>query len=275
MAVLLAVLSSLTWGTADFVGGLMSRRRPAYAVVAASQGFGLVAVAVVAMLTRAWTAPAGWVPWAVGSGLAGTAGLLCFYAALGSAAMGVVSSIAALGALVPVVVGVLTGDHPSQAAVVGIALAVAGAVVASGPELAGQAPARPVLLAAAAGVCFGAALTFIQRGSAFSVVMTLTGMRAVSVALFLVAALALRTVGGLVARDAPLLAVVGVGDVSANLLFAVATQHGLLSVVGALGSLYPVVTVVLARFVLHERLRPVQQFGVAAALGGVVLVSMG
>ena len=275
MAVLLAVLSSLLWGSADFVGGVLSRRRPAYAVVAASQALGLIAVAVAAVLTRAWTAPGGWLPWALAAGVVGTVGLLCFYAGLASGTMGVVASIAALSALVPVFVGVLQGDRPSTLAFGGIALAVLGAVAASGPELRGGSPPGPILLAATAGICFGFALVFIERGARDSVVMTLTGMRAISVLMFVLAALALRTRGGLVVGDLPGLAVVGVGDVSANLLYALATQRGLLSVTGALGSLYPVVTVLLARFVLHERLHRVQQAGVVAALGGVVLVSVG
>jgi len=275
VAVLLAVLSSLAWGSADFVGGVLSRRRPAYAVVAASQALGLVAVGVVAVLTRAWADPVGWLPWAVAAGAAGTAGLVSFYAGLASGTMGVVSSIAALSALVPVLAGLLQGDRPSTAALGGIALAVVGAVAAAGPELRSGAPSRPIVLAATAGVCFGLALVFIERGARDSVVMTLTGMRATSVVVFAVAAIGLRSVGGLVVRDLPSLAMVGVGDVGANLLFAIASQRGLLSVTGALGSLYPVVTVLLARVVLHERLRLVQQVGVVAALGGVVLVSVG
>lgn len=272
---MLAVLSSLTWGGADFLGGLMSRRRPAYAVVAGSQACGLVAVTVVAVAATAWTAPTGWVPWALAAGLTGSAGLLCFYAALGSGVMGVVSAIAALGALVPVGIGVLLGDRPSTLAVTGIGLAVAGAVAASGPELSRGAPARPVVLAAVAGLCFGLALTCIERGAQTSAVMTLTVMRATSVGLFVVAALALRTNGGLSLRDVPALAAVGIGDVGANLMFALASQRGLLSITGVLGSLYPVVTVILARVVLGERLLRLQQIGVAAAVGGVVLVAVG
>lgn len=275
MAVLLAVLSSITWGSADFLGGLLSRRRPAYAVVAASQALGLVAIAVAALVLGAYRDPAGWVPWAVAAGIAGTTGLLCFYAALGMGTMGVVSSIAALGALVPVVVGVLQGDRPSALATAGIALALAGAVGASGPEVRSGTSSRPLVLAVASACTFGAALTFIERGARYSSLMTLTGMRVVSVGVFVVAALALRTVGGLERRDLPQLAVVGVGDVGANLMFAAASQRGLLSIIGALGSLYPVVTALLARVLLDECLRRVQQLGVAAAVGGVVLVSAG
>ena len=275
MSVVLALLSSVLWGTADFLGGLSSRRRPAYAVVAGSQACGLVSIAVVAAVTSAWHGPLGWLPWAVASGVAGSTGLVCFYAALAGGTMGVVSPIAALGAVVPLLVGVLTGESPSALALWGIALALAGAVAASGPELRGGAGARPVLLAALAGVGFGVALVLIARGSRVNAVMTLAGMRLTSVVGFAVVALALRTLGGLTAGDVPALAAIGVGDVGANLLFALASQRGFLSVTSVLGSLYPVVTVLLARAVLHERLRPVQQVGVTGALVGVVLVSMG
>ena len=275
MSVVLALLSSVLWGTADFLGGLSSRRRPAYAVVAGSQACGLVSIAVVAAVTSAWHGPLGWLPWAVASGVAGSTGLICFYAALAGGTMGVVSPIAALGAVVPLLVGVLTGESPSALALWGIVLALAGAVAASGPELRGGAGARPVLLAALAGVGFGVALVLIARGSRVDAVMTLAGMRLTSVVGFAVVALALRTLGGLTAGDVPALAAIGVGDVGANLLFALASQRGFLSVTSVLGSLYPVVTVLLARAVLHERLRPVQQVGVTGALVGVVLVSMG
>lgn len=263
------------WGSADFLGGLLSRTRKPYAVVAGSQACGLLAVAVVALATGAWQGSTGWLPWSVLAGLVGASGLVAFYAALATGTMGVVSPIAALGAVVPVLLGLLRGEAPSAVVLAGLLLALVGVVTASGPELSGGAGARPVVLASLAGVCFGLALVFIERGAQTNAVMTMTGMRVTSVGLFCLAALALRTTGGLVVRDVAPLAVVGVADVGANLLFALATQHGLLSVTAVLGSLYPVVTVLLARFVLHERLRAVQQLGVVAALVGVVLVSAG
>ena len=275
MAVVLALLSSALWGTSDFLGGLYSRHRPPYAVVAGSQACGLVLIGAVALGTSAWHGPLDWLPWAVGAGLAGSGALICFYAALAAGTMGVVSPIAALGAVVPVVFGFLAGESPSTTALIGIALALAGAVAASGPELQGRAGARPVLLAALAGVGFGVALILIAEGSESDALMTLTGMRATSVLGFVVAALVLRTRGGLTAVDVPSLAVIGGGDVGANLLYALASQRGFLSITSVLGSLYPVATVLLARIVLHERLRPVQQAGVTGALAGVVLVSLG
>lgn len=275
MAVVLALVSSLMWGSADFLGGLRSRTLPALAVVAASQACGLVAIGVVAVATGAGQGSAAWVPWAVASGVVGTTALVCFYAALGSGTMGVVSPIAALGTVVPVLIGVVQGERPTSLTVAGLALALVGAVAASGPELRGQAGARPVVLAALAGVGFGLALVFIERGSRADAVMTLTGMRATSVTVFVVVAIVVRSLGGLAPRDLPSLALVGVGDVGANLTFALASQRGFLSITAVLGSLYPVVTVLLARLVLHERLTRIQLMGVSAALAGVALVALG
>jgi drug/metabolite transporter (DMT)-like permease len=275
MAALLAIGSSVLWGSSDFLGGLLTRGRSAYAVVAFSQVFGLATIVVVALVTGDWRAGLGYLPWAVGAGLAGGVGLVSYYAALASGTMGVVAPIASMGAIVPVALGIIGGDRPSPLQIVGAVLALVGVGAASGPELSGGTGRRPVLLAALAGAGFGFALYAIGRGAAHNGVMTLLGMRASTVVLFAVAAVALRTVGGVRPRDLAPLALVGIGDVVANLLFAVATTKGLLSIASALTSFYPVVTVLLARWVLHERLRAVQWGGVALALVGVALLSAG
>ncbi len=280
MAVLLALLSSLLWGSADFLGGVVSRRRAAALVVGASQLAGLLSIAAVALVAGSFDDPTGYLPWAVASGLSGLVGLVCFYAALASGTMGVVSPIAALGVTVPVFVGLARGERPGIVQLVGIGIAICGVVLASGPELRGRAGARPLLLAVVAAVGFGLALLFIAEGSRTSTLMTLVGMRMTSVTVLAVALLvALGRVGRdrlvLDRRDAALVAVVGVGDVAANLAFGLASTRGLVSVVAVLGSLYPVVTVLLARIVLHERLGSAQTLGVAGALGGVALIAAG
>ncbi len=266
------------WGGADFLGGLLSRRLQVAAVVGWSQACGLVAVTVAALAVGATGDPPGWLVWSVAAGAAGTTALVCFYAALAAGTMGVVSPIAALGAVVPVLLAVASGEQPSAVQVAGIVVALSGAALASGPELrggGGRGGARPVALAALAGVGFGLTLWFIGLGAQSSPLMTLVGMRATSVSVFVVVALVVRGTGGVVVRDLGPLAVVGVADAGANLTFGFAATAGLVSVTAVLASLYPVVTVLLARAVLHERLARVQQVGVAAALAGVVLVSAG
>ncbi|MGA7688375.1 MAG: DMT family transporter, partial [Jiangellales bacterium] len=164
---------------------------------------------------------------------------------------------------------------PSGVQMLGVGLGVLGGVLASGPEVARKASGRPVVLALVAGVGFGLVLVFIARGSEDSPLLTLVGMRMTSVTLLVVAALVARSMGGVRARDVPLLAGVGVLDGGANLTYAIATTTGLLSLVAVLSSLYPAVTVVLARLVHHERMSRVQDAGVVAALAGVVLVAGG
>ena len=279
-AALLALLSSLLWGGADFLGGTLTRRHAVALVVALSQAAGLVAVTIAAVATGAYTDPTGYLPWAVAAGLAGMLGLVCFYAALATGTMGVVSPVAALGVVVPVLVGLARGERPAALQLVGIVVAIGGVVLASGPELSGRAGVRPVVLAALAAVGFGFALLFIAEGSRTSALMTMVTMRVASVSLLTVAALVLvrRARDGGVAvsrRDATLLVLTGIGDVAANLTYGLATQAQQLSVIAVLGSLYPVVTVLLARVVHGERLVPVQSVGVAAALSGVGMIAAG
>ncbi|HMM95182.1 DMT family transporter [Phycicoccus sp.] len=273
MVTLLALGSSLVWGTSDFFAGLASRRRPAVAVVGWTQGLALLVVTAVVLLRWDTVSFTGWPLWSVAAGLAGMTGLVCFYSALSSGTMGVVAPIAALGVVVPVVLGVASGDTPSPWAWAGMAVAVAGVTLASGPELSGAVSPRPVLLAAVAAVGFGLALFCLDRGARESTLLTLWGMRITSVAILLVVALAARSTGGVTPRELPGLLLIGCGDLGANLLFGLASSRGQVSIASVLGSLYPVVTTLLARVVIGERLRRVQQVGVVLAVGGAVLIA--
>ena len=290
MAIVLALLSSVLWGVADFAGGTASRRLPALVVVLASQAAGLAAAAVAATVAGAWGEPLGYLPWAVGAGLVGATGLVVFYRALAVGTMGVVSPIAALGVIVPVAVGVATGHWPSAVVGAGIVLAVVGVVASSGPERAHGRSLRPVLLASVAAVCFGATLLAIDGGAGHSPLMTMVAMRVTSVAPLGLLVLAVRARSrrsaasgdrsfadapdpGTAARAWAVVVVAGLFDVSANLAFAVASTKGALAVVAILGSVYPAVTVLLARIVHAERLTRLQQTGVAVALVGVALIA--
>lgn len=291
MPVVLALVSSVLWGLADFLGGLLTRSRPVLVVVGATQTAGLLAVVLVAVLVGPGPANGAY-PWAVLAGLSGSAGLVAFYQALASGPMGVVSPIAALEVLVPVFVGIVRGERLSVRVVVGIVAAIAGIVAASGPELRAGASRRPLLLAAGSALGFGAALVFIIEGSRRNPLWTMISMRAVSVTIIgLVLAVTVargrltrsraHDVAGPVRPGRPtmrvlgLVIVTGVADVSANLALGVASRSVYVSIVGVLGSLYPVVTVLAAMVVLGERLVRVQQLGVVVALAGVALVAAG
>ncbi len=273
---LLALGSALTWGVADFSGGMLSRRLPSAAVVGVSQACSLVALLVLLPFMPAPTS-SGWIGWAIVAGLAGSGALVCFYRALAFGTVGVVSPISALAVSIPVIAGFAAGEQPRTLQVAGIVAAITGAVLASGPELRGEQHVKQqaIWYALAAAVGFGITMLAIARGSASSPMFTMVGMRSASVAAFGVAAIVLRSVGGVRPGDLPKLALRGLGDVTANALLGFATTMGLLSITAVLSALYPVVTVGLAAVILHERMKPVQIAGVVLAFVGVGLIAGG
>jgi drug/metabolite transporter (DMT)-like permease len=278
--VALALLSALSWGTGDFLGGLLSRRERVIVVLALSQAAGLV-FALVLVAAAGGTPPGLGDLWpAFLAGAAGAGALACFYRALAIGTMSVVAPVSATAVVVPVVSGLVTGDRPGAAQVAGIACAVAGVVLASREEVAHDAQEREggrqvLALALLAALGFGVFLTAIAPASDASVPWALLCVRGTSVALCL-GALALAGAPRLPRRaDAAPLAVIGLLDIGANALYAAATTKGLLSLASVLGSLYPVTTVVLARTVLHERLVRTQQAGVGLAFAGVALIAGG
>jgi drug/metabolite transporter (DMT)-like permease len=278
----LALLSSLLWGTSDYLGGAASRRLPVATVLFTAQLVALLGLVPLALVTGVLDAERSYVLPAAVAGVVGMVALAAFYRALAVGTMGVVAPIAALGVVVPVAAGLLAGEEPSATQLTGIVVAIAGVVLASGPELSGGAGARPLLLAALAAVGFGVVLLLVAEGSERGpVVMVLLTMRCSVVLLLTVALVGLVLAGrrgwdaGLTRRDLPLLAAIGVGDVAANGAYGVASQSSLVSVTAVLASLYPVVTALLAYRFDGERLRGIQVAGTGLALAGVVLLAAG
>ena len=278
MASLLALLSSLLWGSADYHAGNMSKRLPSIVVLGINQAFGLLFGLGLIVVTSGWISPSlandGYFINGALAGLAGYAGLLCLYAGLSTGRMGVVSPISSLSVLLPLFFAlVIKGDRLSTTVTIGVIAAVLGGFLASGPELTQGLPLKPVLLAIGAALGFGTALTFMAIGSQESSLMTMVMMRTttllVSVGLFTQRG----NLGGVKAKDIPLLAAIGIADFSANLLLGIATTKGLVSIAMVLGSLYPIATAVLAYLFLKERLHKVQYLGVVLAVAGVALIS--
>jgi drug/metabolite transporter (DMT)-like permease len=279
VAVLLALASAVVYGASDFLGGLASRRASVFGVVALSQVIGLAAL-VVLLPWLGGDASTADLAWGAGAGLAGATGLVIFFRTLARAVMSVVAPVTAVtAAAVPVAVGLLGGERVGPWASAGIVLALVAIVLVSAEN--GVAELRraratglgPALLAGAA---FGLFFVLLDRTSEDSGLTPLVPARIASVAfVLLVAGIGRRPLG--VGRSAlPLVALSGVGDMTANALFLLATQEGgQLAVVGVLASLYPVSTVVLAQVVLRERLLAVQVAGLAMAVAAVVLITGG
>lgn len=277
VAIVLGLAASVSWGVADFIGGIQSRRMPALAVVLGSQLAGLVLVAAIVAI-RGEAPPGGdFVLYASLSAIAGIIGLTAFYTALSIGRMGVVAPLSSTAAVIPVIVGVATGDRPSALQGAGVVVAVAGVALASreAGEQGERTVSKGVGLALISAVGFGCFFLLIDRASDADVLWAVSVNRTLSVTLLALALLVTRPKLGLKAADMRILAVVGILDVSANGLFAVAATMGLVSVVAVLSSLYPVMTVILARVVLKERLGGLQRAGAAAALVGVALISAG
>jgi len=275
----LGLAASLSWGVADFLGGIQSRRMPVVAVVLGSQITGLALVVTIVAIRGTGPPGGDFLPYAAASSVGGIIGLTSFYKALSIGAMGVVAPLSSTAAVIPLVVGLATGDELSALQGAGIALAVTGVVLAS--REAGDEAKGSTAVAAGAGfallsaIGFGCFFVAMDRASNADVLWAVCVSRTVSVRLLALALLVTRPRLGLRVADMRILALVGVLDIAANGFFAVASTKGLVSVVAVLASLYPIVTVVLARVVLKERLHAVQRIGAAAALAGVALISAG
>jgi drug/metabolite transporter (DMT)-like permease len=212
------------------------------------------------------------------SGLGGGVGLVTFYKALSLGTMSIVSPVVACGAVVPFSIAIATGERPGAVSLAGAGLALAGAVLSSVEEGRSAVPnrVRAVTLAAVASVTLGLFVYFTGLGSREgSALSTLVGARVGSLSVLLVIAAGAREPLRIERRWLAPVAAVGLCDVSANALFALATKHGLLSLVSVLGSLFPVMTLLLARYVLGERLTRLQVLGVGTALLGVAALSSG
>jgi len=275
MAVILALLSSVAWGTADFLGGTMSRKRKPFAVLGASQLFGLIGASSMALVFHAWKFDRIVLVNGIIAGVIGLAGLTLFYVALASGQMGIISPIASIGVVVPVFLGLAHGDSPSHLQLIGIGIAIVGVIFASGPELGGGADPKPVIYAFVSALAFGTCTYFMAVGGQSSPTMTIVVMRITQVSIALIGLIIIRDMGGLVKADIPMLASIGVLDAAANVLFAQSSRLGMLSLVSVLSSLFPVVTVLLAWFIHKERLIRIQYVGIAIALVGVCAISAG
>lgn len=288
MTALFALATALLWGLADFGGGLLTRRTPALTVVVVSQSIAVAVLGVVVVATGAWseTGPQLW--YAVGAGVVGPVAMLAFYKALALGPMGVVSPLGSIGVAVPVGVGIVVGERPGLLQLAGIAVAVAGIVLAGGPELRGAAvQRRAIALTLVAAIGFGAVMALIAEASTSLTglflalfVQRVTNVAVGGTALYVSVrrgARALPEDGGfrVIRATLPALAFVGLADVAANGTYSIAAQNGPVTVAAVLASLYPVITAVAARGVLKEKLRAVQAAGAGLALIGTVLLAAG
>jgi drug/metabolite transporter (DMT)-like permease len=268
----------VVYGASDFCGGLASRRASSFAVVAVSQAASL-AVLVVLLPWLGGDATMADLAWGSAAGLAGAVGLVLFYRALAEGVMSVVAPVTGVaGAAVPVVVGVAFGERVGLWSTAGIALAlVAVVLVAAEGGLAALLTVRPASLTPAllAGAGFGFFFVLLSRTHDDAGLTPLVAARLVSVVFVVALALSRRQSLRIPRTTLPTVLLAGVGDMTANALFLIATQvGGQLAITGVLASLYPASTVLLAQVLLRERLAGTQLAGLAAAIAAVALIAL-
>jgi drug/metabolite transporter (DMT)-like permease len=271
-----ALLASLAWGLGDFMGGLKSRLMPVLVVMGVSQPFGLAALGI-AVAVRGTAPPGPEVAWAALAAVFGTLGLVAFYRGMAAGAISVVVPLAAIAAGIPVIWGLAHGDNVSFLQGIGFVAALGGGLMASlerrGERRKFAAGTGWAILAL---LGFGCYFIPLHASSTHDWLWPSFIFRVVSVSMVWLTLLLMRQRATGVRPHLVALAAIGLLDSGGNTLFAAASSsHGLLSVVSVLASLYPVVTVLLARFILGERVERTQDIGVLIALAGVVLISAG
>jgi drug/metabolite transporter (DMT)-like permease len=277
VAPLLALSGAALWGVGDFLGGVASRRLAVLAVLAISQAVGLAGVALWVWISSDPFPGLVQILPAAGAGAAGLIGLAALYRGLAVGAMGIVAPISAASPVVPLAVDTARGLTPTALQWLGIVLVLAGIVTLS-REPSGVGTTR---IAAGAGLALVAALGFggfvvgLDAGSDESAPWAVVAARSASVAIALAAATVTSTSLRPPARFLPILVAVGAFDTGANVCVAFATTKGAAGIVAVLSALYPIVTVVLARVVLAERLSVTRRSGGVIALAGAALVAAG
>ena len=286
MAALLALISALVWGVADFVGGFASRKSTPLQTLILTTPAGMLFIIPIAILLGG-NRNGSLIP-GVAAGVCGAFGILLLYLALSAGPMGVLSPISAvLGAAIPVVIGLFRGERPGALAYVGMALAVVAIITVglepSNPTDDGthqRVTPRALVYALGAGVGIGFFFAFVGLAPTDAGLWPVVFARSTSTFVLVSIAIivALRNKTPMLPPDAVTRwqsIGAGVLDVGANAFYVLAVHLGMLSVVAVLGSLYPAATVFLARFVLAERLRPIQIFGMLTALVASALLALG
>jgi drug/metabolite transporter (DMT)-like permease len=279
MALVLAGFSALLYGIADFCGGFAAGRNRLLSVLALSQGFGLVvALAALAVLGHGAPAPRD-LMWGFLAGLTGSLGLFMLYGGIARSIVAIVSPTSAVvGAILPVLFGLLLGERPAPAAIVGSALCLPAILLLTwegGAERHGAGPVRSALgYGLLAGLGFGCFFASLSRCSPGAGLWPLVAARAASITAAVIAMACVREPFRIHRASLAVTLLAGAADMGANILFLLASQCGLLSLVAVVTSLFPAPTVILARIFLKQRIPPVRLAGFILALAGVGLISL-
>lgn len=278
MAVFLGLITAICFGSGDFFGGLSAKKTSVLNVVGLSHAVGLAGVLALAPLIADEFA---WADVGIGAiaGILGGVGVILLYRGLATGPMAVVAPLTAIAsAAVPALWGVATGESLSGLAWVGIVAALVAIGLTSIPNEASTdgVTVRTVVESLAAGVGFGSMFILFDLTADAVAPWPVVGARATTTTALLGFIVFARKSGLATVRPAlGTIVLTGLFDTGSNVIFLIATTLGDLAVVAVLSSLYPVSTVVLARFVLEERMSRLQFAGLVVALGATTLIALG
>ena len=270
MSSLLALLSALTFGVSDFFGGIATRRVAVWLVVFWSHLVGLL-IALVAAPFMGGGLSAATILWGAVAGVAGVAGLLALYAGLAAGRMAVVAPVSAVvSAVVPAVGGLVMGDRLDLSSTIGVVLAIPAIVLVSAGRSMRAAGMGNGLLAGLGFAGFFLALALAPDSGGLWALVPARSASVAAVAVVLVWRRAMVVPGS---PDLRLIAAVGAGDMAANIFYLLAVQRGILASTVVLTSLYPAVTVILARVLVAEQIRSWQWLGIGMTVAAVALIA--
>lgn len=276
LAVIYGLLSAAIWGAGDFSGGVASKRSNTFTVVIFSQVVGILLLIGLALAFKEPFPSMGAMFWGGVAGVAGGLGLILFYRGLSQGRMGIVAPVAGVvSATIPVVVGLFIEGLPGTLQLVGFGLAITAVWFVSQGDGDNGSDTRwiEIGLPVLAGIGFAVFLIVIDRVSESGIFWPLVGARIMAITVLTIIAVATGQLERPPIDGLPLIVVVGAFDMGGNAFYALAAAAGRLDIAAVLGSLYPASTILLARFLLKERMSFQQSLGVVGALVAIVLIA--
>ena len=273
MAIVLALLTSVFYGLADFTSGHLTKRVSAFAVAGGASIVAAVIYLILGLRSDLMVFDKVDIVAGIVSGTLFFIGNILYLKALSQGSMGVIGAVATLLVLVPLIWDIRHGNMPDAIAIVGVIVTLSGIILLGAPEMKGKSSLGPVFLAVIAALFFGISQVSVNLGSQSNVLGTVLLTELVSVVIVLVLALFTRSTGGMNKKAVPLILAIGLLEALALLSFSTATTGGNVAIVSVLSGLDPIVLAILALFLLKERMTRVQVIGFIIVIGGSFLVS--
>lgn len=273
MAIVLALLTSVFYGLADFTSGNLTKRVSAFAVAGGASIVAAVIYVILGLRSDLMVFDKVDIVAGIVSGTLFFIGNILYLKALSQGSMGVIGAVATLLVLVPLIWDIRHGNMPDAIAIVGVIVTLSGIILLGAPEMKGKSSLGPVFLAVIAALFFGISQVSVNLGSQSNVLGTVLLTELVTVVIVLVLALFTRSTGGMNKKAVPLILAIGLLEALALLSFATATTGGNVAIVSVLSGLDPIVLAILALFLLKERMTRVQVIGFIIVIGGSFLVS--